>query len=466
MLFHTWTFAIFFLIVYAVYLPVRGTRFCVYWLWAASYFFYGWWNWTYLVLIACSTFVDYSCVRRMAAGGPRKLWLAVSLTSNLGILCFFKYSAFLVENVNRLLALAGFAQALPLPQQLLPEGWEFVLPAGISFFTFQSLSYTIDFYLGNVRCESNFFRYAAFHSFFPQLMAGPVERAKNLLGQLYGRREVTARHVTDGASLFLFGLFKKVAVADYLSSYVDQVYAVPQLYNSPALLMATFAFGWQIYCDFSGYTDMARGLARMMGYNLMLNFNNPYLSASLGEFWQRWHISLSTWFRDYVYIPLGGNRDGPARTYVNMALTMLISGIWHGAAWTFVLWGLLHAIGRVLTRELERTRFYGQRVPKLAKQVLVFAFVSLCWVFFRASNTGDAVTILARLFTTPCTDPQFPALGYALCLGMWAFEYASESPARRFLELGAVRILGALGMILYLLLFASSASHAFIYFQF
>lgn len=466
MLFHTWTFAIFFLIVYAIYLPLRGTRYCVYWLWAASYFFYGWWNWTYLGLIAFSTFVDYSCVRRMAAGGRRKLWLAVSLTSNLGILGFFKYSTFLVENVNRLLSLAGARVAVPLPQEVMPDGWQFVLPAGISFFTFQSLSYTIEFYLGRVECERNFFRYAAFHSFFPQLMAGAVERARNLLGQLYGKREVTLQHVADGLSLFLFGLFKKVAIADFLSPYVEQVYAVPGLYNGPALMLATVAFGWQIYCDFSGYTDMARGVARMMGFNLMLNFNNPYLAAGLGDFWQRWHISLSSWFRDYVYIPLGGNRGGAARTYCNMFLTMLVSGIWHGAAWTFVIWGALHAVGRLLTRELEGTEIYNRRVPKLVKQVLVFAFVSLCWVFFRAANLQDAVTILGRMFTTPVTDPQFPAMGYVLCLGLWAFEYASESPLRRVLELGWVRVLGAAGMILYLLTFASSRSQAFIYFQF
>ncbi len=466
MLFHTWAFALFFLIVYAVYVPTRGTRFSVWWLWAASYVFYGWWNWYYLALIVYSTTIDWYCVRRMARGGRRRFWLFISLAANLGLLGFFKYSTFLVGNLNHVLELAGAARRLPLPQDLLPEGWTFVLPVGISFFVFQSLSYTIDFYRGNVEEEPSLLRYATFVALFPQLVAGPIERARNLLGQLYGKREITVNHVTDGLSLFLVGLFKKVAIADFLAAYVDQVYAVPDLFNGPALAMATFAFGWQIYCDFSGYTDMARGIARMMGFNLMLNFNNPYLATGLGEFWQRWHISLSTWFRDYVYIPLGGNRGGPLRTYVNMFLTMIISGVWHGAAWTFVIWGFLHAVGRVLTRELERTRFYSERVPRLAKQLGVFVFVSLTWVFFRAASLGDAVTILRRIVSTPWTDPQFPALGYVLCFGLWGCEFAFESRFRRFLESGLARVLMAAGMVLYLLLFTSSRGQAFIYFQF
>jgi D-alanyl-lipoteichoic acid acyltransferase DltB (MBOAT superfamily) len=466
MLFHTWAFALFFVVVYAVYLPTRGTRFCLWWLWAASYLFYGWWNWYYLALIVYSTSIDWFCVRRMAHGGRRKLWIAVSLVANLGLLGFFKYSTFLVGNLNRLLALTGPDRHLPLPQDLMPEGWHFVLPVGISFFVFQSLSYTIDYYRGKVEYEPSLLRYATFVSLFPQLVAGPIERATNLLGQLYGRREITRRHLADGLSLFLVGLFKKVAIADFLSTYVDQVYAVPELFNAPALALATFAFGWQIYCDFSGYTDMARGIARMMGFNLMLNFSNPYLATGLGDFWQRWHISLSTWFRDYVYIPLGGNRGSPTRTYANMFATMVISGVWHGAAWTFVIWGLLHALGRLLTRELERSRFYRQRVPRLAKQLGVFGFVSLAWVFFRAGSLGDAVTILTRMVTTPLTDPQFPALGYVLCFGLWGYQFAFESRWRRYLELGTVRVATAAGMVLYLVLFASSRAQAFIYFQF
>jgi D-alanyl-lipoteichoic acid acyltransferase DltB (MBOAT superfamily) len=211
---------------------------------------------------------------------------------------------------------------------------------------------------------------------------------------------------------------------------------------------------------------MARGIARMMGFNLMLSFSNPYLATSLGDFWQRWHISLSSWFRDYVYIPLGGNRGGAVRTYVNMFLTMIISGIWHGAAWTFIIWGFLHAVGRLLTRELERTRVYRERVPRLARQMGVFAFVSLTWVFFRAGSLGDALTVLGRLFSTPLTDPQFPGLGYMLCFGLWGYEFAYESRWRGWLERGWVRILTAVVLVLYLLVLGSSRGQAFIYFQF
>ena len=466
MLFQSWVFLVFFLVVYLVYLPLRHTRHWVVWLLVASYFFYGWCNWAYPALLLCTTAVNFFCVRRMARGARKALWLTLSLLVSLGLLGFFKYSIFAIENVNHLMAALGSAHKLPLPQDLLPPGWTFILPVGISFFTFASLTYTVDYYRGQIEEEPSFLRYAAFVSFFPQILAGPIERARNMLSQFATKREITREHIADGLSLFLVGFFKKVAIADYLASYVNQVYAVPQMYNSPALFLATFAFAWQIYCDFSGYTDMARGVARLLGFNVMLNFNNPYLATGLGEFWQRWHISLSSWFKDYVYIPLGGNRHGAIRTYVNMFLTMLVAGVWHGASWTFVIWGGLHACGRTLTRELERTRFYSQRVPKFAKQMLVFAIVLLTWVFCRASTFQDAITVVRRIFTTPLTDPQFPVMGYVLCLGLWAYQFTYESRFRRVLESGPMRVATAVGMILYLLFFASSKSQGFIYFQF
>src|SRR5213596_1208777 len=231
------------------------------------------------------------------------------------------------------------------------------------------MSYTIDAYRGDIQTERSFVRFLTFVSFFPQLVAGPIERARNLLPQLQKEPQITREDVGDGLSLFLVGFFKKVALADYLALYVDNVYAAPGQFQAPALILATVAFGWQIYFDFSGYTDMARGIARLMGFHLMLNFNNPYTATGLGDFWNRWHISLSTWFKDYLYFPLGGSRGGTWRTYRNMFLTMVISGIWHGAAWTFVIWGALHALGVMITRELERSAFYRERVPKLLKQL-------------------------------------------------------------------------------------------------
>jgi D-alanyl-lipoteichoic acid acyltransferase DltB (MBOAT superfamily) len=394
----------------------------------------------------------------MEKSRKRKLWLILSIINNLFLLSLFKYGPFLTENFNLLLARLGIPVTIPSPGVLLP--------VGISFYTFQSLSYTIDFYRGKIEREKSFIRFATFVSLFPQLVAGPIERAKNLLPQLRSNPSITSRDISDGLSLFIVGLFKKVALADYLALYVDRVYDVPSLYSGPALLLATFAFSWQIYFDFSGYTDMARGIGRMMGVRLMLNFNNPYLADSLGDFWKRWHISLSTWFRDYVYIPLGGNRKGKLLTYRNMVLAMLISGLWHGAAWMFVIWGALHALGRIATRELERSNFYVKKIPRIVKQAAVFSFVTFAWIFFRAANLEDAFIIISRIFTTVWSDPQFPLLMLILILSIWIYQFLYESRLRAYLQLPVVKIAMVTGMFVYLILFAPSGNQPFIYFQF
>jgi len=251
-----------------------------------------------------------------------------------------------------------------------------------------------------------------------------------------------------------------------MALYVDKVYAAPEQFKSPALLLATFLFSWQIYFDFSGYTDMARGLARMMGVRLMLNFNNPYLATGLGDFWRRWHISLSSWFKDYVYIPLGGNRHGKLKTYRNMFLTMIISGLWHGAAWTFVIWGAVHALGRFLTRELEGTSFYKEKVPGLVKQLFVFALVTFAWIFFRAENISDAWLIITRLFSSGLANPYCPLLALTLILTVWLYQFIYESAIRWVLETRAVRIGLVVAMIMYLAVFAKSSETPFIYLQF
>jgi len=458
MLFHTWTFVLFFLVVWAVYLAVRRTRLRLPWLLAASYVFYGWWNPLYLVLIAWSTTVDYVAVLLMARSRRRMPWLVVSVANNLGLLGFFKYGAFVAETASAALARLGVPYAVPGPGVLLP--------VGISFYVFQSMSYTIDFYRGHIEKEPNFLRYATFVSLFPQLVAGPIERARNLLPQLKRVPQISGRDVADGASLFIVGLFKKVALADALALYVDKVYAAPDRFAAPALALATLAFAWQIYFDFSGYTDMARGVGRLLGIRLMLNFNNPYLATGLGDFWRRWHLSLSTWFKDYVYIPLGGNRRGEVRTYVNMALTMLISGLWHGAAWTFVLWGAVHALGRVATRRLEGSAFYQQRVPTVVKRLWVFLFVTVAWIFFRAETFGDAWTILARLAGGGWADPACPLLMLGLIASVWLYQWVFESGVRRVLEAAPVRIALVVAMALYLALVATSGGEPFIYFQF
>jgi D-alanyl-lipoteichoic acid acyltransferase DltB (MBOAT superfamily) len=296
-------------------------------------------------------------------------------------------------------------------------------------------------------------------------MAGPIERARHLLPQFRQTPPFRIENLSDGLSLFLVGLFKKLALANYLSLYVDRIYETPNIHNAAELVLATVAFAWQIFFDFSGYTDMARGLARMMGFHLILNFNNPYMAKGLGEFWSRWHISLSTWFRDYVYIPLGGSKGSKLATYRNLFITFLISGIWHGAAWTFVIWGVLHAVGVIMTRELERSHFYRERVPGLLKQAWVFAYVCFAWIFFRAASVEDALLICNRIFTAAWGNAGIPALMVALVASVWIYQFIYESKARGLLRFSVVRVGLAVCMMIFLCL-CSSGGGTFIYFQF
>ncbi|HEX4795597.1 MAG TPA: MBOAT family O-acyltransferase [Humisphaera sp.] len=415
------------------------------------------------------TFIVFSVLVLLMALGAwqasRRVWLFISIVNNLTLLLFFKYARFVEQNLNQLFASLHASFRLHDPSSLMPHGFAYLLPVGISFFTFQSMSYTIDFYLAKVARERNILRFATFVCFFPQLMAGPIERARQMLPQFQQAPPFRLQNLTDGASLFLGGLFKKVAIANYLGIYVERVYGTPTNYSAPTLALATVAFAWQIYADFSGYTDMARGLARMMGFHLVINFNHPYLSSGLGEFWTRWHISLSTWFRDYLYIPLGGNRRGTLATYRNLLIVFVVSGIWHGAAWTYVIWGLLHAIGIMLTRELERSQFYRERIPKIAKQIGVFAFVCFAWIFFRASSLSDAGLIIGRIFSSLWTSPQVPALMLAIILAVWLYQWMCESGLRQMLRFGPLRVAIAASMMIYLSLCATGGG-AFIYFQF
>ena len=461
MLFHTWPFLYFFVVVYFVFLLLRKTRFWQAWMLIASYSFYGFWNPYYLILILYSTLIDYVCVVQMDCSKRRKLWLWTSLLNNLLVLGSFKYARFLIAATNDLLARADNSVEL-----LAPDWLPSSLPVGISFFTFQSMSYTIDFYRGEIKRERSFLRFATFVSFFPQLVAGPIERANKLLPQLALAPKINATNIADGASLFITGLFKKVALSNYLAAYADPIFALAERHDGATLAAATFAFAWQIYFDFSGYTDMARGVARAMGFDLMLNFRNPYLATSLSDFWGRWHISLSTWFRDYVYIPLGGNRNGNFSLYRNLFLTMLISGIWHGAAWTYVIWGAIHGIAAVLSRPLERSTWYHNRVPNIAKQVCVFVFVCVAWVYFRSTTVSEAHLILSRIFTTTWELPAFPMLLLFLVLCVWIYEAVSESRFRGALENGPVKILLVVSMLIYLAIVPGHADVPFIYFQF
>jgi D-alanyl-lipoteichoic acid acyltransferase DltB (MBOAT superfamily) len=300
---------------------------------------------------------------------------------------------------------------------------------------------------------------------FPQMVAGPIERGRNILPQLRHIPVIRKLDVSDGLSLFLVGLVKKAVFADFLALYVDKVYDNPAAYDSTTLIFATYAFAWQIYFDFSGYTDMARGVAKMMGIRLMLNFNNPYTAVDIGDFWRRWHISLSSWFKDYVYVPLGGNRGFKYKVYWNVLLTMLISGFWHGAAWTFIIWGGLNGLARVLTINLEKSRFYLQ-LPKILKQLLVFHFICLTWVFFRATNLDDAMLILRKIFQFTNVSPQIPVFLAAAVGVVWIYQLIFSSKFRWLLENSFVRIGGmAVALALYLGL-STAANKQFIYFQF
>lgn len=387
MLFNSLAFLIFFALVLLVY-PRLGQRAQNRFLLAASYLFYGWWDWRFLALLATSTLIDYGVGRGLggARSPRRRRWLlGASLAGNLGLLGVFKYYDFFAASAAALLESWGLAPNLPLLRV--------VLPVGISFYTFQTLSYTLDVYRGRLAPCRDLLDFALFVSFFPQLVAGPIERAGNLLPQVQGARRVTRQQVEAGLALMLIGYVKKVALADTLAPIVDHCFAAPGACGSGELLAGAYAFCLQIYGDFSGYSDIARGAARLLGFELMVNFRAPYLSRSPAEYWRRWHISLSTWLRDYLYIPLGGNRKGTARAHLNIMATMLLGGLWHGAGWTFAAWGALNGLYLVGYKllggrrpELAWPREPAARLRDLGKLLLTFHLIVVVKILFRSPD--------------------------------------------------------------------------------
>ena len=358
----------------------------------ASYFFYGWVDWRWVLLLAASSVVNTFAARviaRSPSAVARKRALIGAIAFDLGLLAVFKYLGFFVSELDGALGSIGLGSPLPIVQ--------IVLPIGISFFTFQAISYVVDVYRGETRAAS-LLDVAILQAFFPHLVAGPIVRANELLPQLRTPRD--PRAVLAGPAIFLIvgGLIKKTVVADELARrVVDPVYSDPAAHSSAELTLAFYAFAAQIYCDFSGYTDMAIGLALLLGYQLPQNFNRPYLALSLRDFWRRWHMTLSRWLRDYLYVPLGGNRRGRRRTYGNVMLTMLLGGLWHGAAWTFLIWGGIHG-GALSVERWARERFGGRvRVPAWAAWLVTFHVVCIAWVFFRAPDLGTAFDVLGGL---------------------------------------------------------------------
>lgn len=410
MLFNSLHFLIFFPIVVAVYylIPQKVRS---YWLLAASYYFYMCWNAKYVVLLLFSTIVTYvsgimlerygqSDIEEKSKIRHKKLCIAVSFTLNLAVLFVFKYLNFGMESLQQVFAQLHITLNVPKVDLLLP--------VGISFYTFQALGYTMDVYRGEIYAEKNFFRYALFVSFFPQLVAGPIERSKNLLCQLDRPAKPDFDRLRDGFFLMLWGYFLKVVLADRIAVFVDTVYGDFETYTGVYLIVATILFAIQIYCDFSGYSVIAMGAAKILGIQLMENFNAPYLSVSVADFWRRWHISLSYWFRDYLYIPLGGNRKGKFRKYSNLLLTFGVSGLWHGADWSYVIWGLLNGIwqiiGDILTPfKKKMAGILDIKQDSLSHRVLrtitTFFLVDITWVFFRADSAFSALRIIKRMVT-------------------------------------------------------------------
>ena len=409
MLFNSLHFLFFLPVVLALYFATPAR-----WKWAlllgASYYFYAAWRVEYLLLIMASTGVDYVAGIQMgkrATRRERRPWLYLSLLTNLGLLFTFKYLNFFSETFQT--AFDGFNVFYGIPT------FDVLLPVGISFYTFQTLSYTIEVYRGKQKPERHLGIFALYVSFFPQLVAGPIERSTRLLPQFFRKHGFDLERARSGLRLMLWGFFKKLVVADRLAVYVNQVYADPTAHSSATLLVATYFFAVQIYCDFSGYSDIAIGTARIMGYDLMENFRRPYFSRSIREFWGRWHISLSTWFRDYVYIPLGGNQVSRRRWYANLLVVFVVSGLWHGAAWTFVFWGALHGGYLVLalaSTDLRDRLWCGlEELPAadaLRKGVAVvttFHLVLFAWVFFRAETLREAVAVIRGvIWWQPATE--------------------------------------------------------------
>jgi len=359
----------------------------------ASFVFYGWWDWRFLFLIMGSGFIDFFAGLAMEKFPAKKrAWLILSIIGNVGSLGLFKYLDFGIANANWLFNLLGLDFQIPIAH--------LILPVGISFYTFQSMSYTIDIYRGELKPTHNVFHFFAYLSLFPQLVAGPIVRARDLLPQLEQAGPITEQQRWEAMNLIAFGFFKKVVVADTLAMTINSAFAAETLEQSAAfwwLIMIMFAF--QIYCDFSGYSDIARGLGKSMGYEFPVNFRNPYIASSFRGFWQRWHISLSTWFRDYVYFGLGGSEKGYMRSHINMWITMLISGLWHGASWTFIGWAVLHS----LYLSLERLTEWPRRILKLPggrhlATLCIFLLTTVAWVFFRAQSFGQAFSVLTIMF--------------------------------------------------------------------
>ncbi|MCR5820136.1 MAG: MBOAT family protein [Bacteroidaceae bacterium] len=469
MLFNSIAFLLFFPIVCLLYysIPVDKTRWRNLLLLIASYYFYMNWEPVYALLILTSTLITYAAalgVEHYNDKSKRKCCLILSIGLNLSILFLFKYYNFLAENVTVFLQFIGLAIDLPK--------FTLLLPVGISFYTFQALGYSIDVYQGKTKAEHDFSTYALFVSFFPQLVAGPIERSNNLLPQFKTHHVFDYNLTMSGIKMMLWGYFLKLVMADRCGMYVDIIFNNVDKHNGGSYFLASLLFPFQIYGDFAGYSLIAIGAAKVLGFRLMENFHRPYLACSVGEFWHRWHISLSTWFKDYVYIPLGGNRVGRLRQYFNLMVTFVVSGIWHGANWTFLCWGALHGILLCLEKALGIRAKNYKGVPKLIHSTFTFIFVCFAWILFRANNLQDAINVVTGMFTN-FSEP-YHALGTFIGIAaampvLIAKEIMDEynfHPMQRLGNNWLLQHAGIAVLIVYILLFGVLDSNQFIYFQF
>jgi alginate O-acetyltransferase complex protein AlgI len=465
--FNSWQFVLFFFIVFALSAPLKrystANKFI---LLVASYFFYGSWNWMFLGLIVFSTVFDFWIgLHFRSTRHPRRL-IAFSVIANLGVLAFFKYANFAIHTANWSLAAFGADYQF--------HAVDILLPVGISFYTFQSMSYTIDVYRGELAPRTSLLDYALFVAFFPQLVAGPIVRASEFFQELDHPRHFTQKQIAYALILIAFGYVKKVVFADSLAQAADPVWSDLAASDPWSVLMAIYAFAFQIYFDFSGYTDIAIGVAMLFGFQFPKNFDYPYIATSIQDFWRRWHMTLSRWLRDYLYIALGGNRKGVSLTYVNLMLTMLLGGLWHGASWNFVIWGALH--GSYLVIE----RLVFQRIPgwqsdllpmRLLRWFVTFHLVCFAWIFFRANNFADSMTVLAKLGalgTATFNGETLGALSAALLmfLGMHWLGGRYDIKHRIGASKLPLHVAATTAALLTLIWFTPDYSAPFIYFQF
>lgn len=478
MLFNSIDFAFFLPIVFALYWFVtnKNLKLQNFFLLVASYVFYGWWDWKFLSLIAFSSFVDYFIGIGLAQTDKkprRKLLLLTSIVVNLGFLMVFKYYNFFIDSFVEAFSLFG--------KSIAPDRLNIILPVGISFYTFQTLSYSIDAYNKKIEPTRDIIAFFAFVSFFPQLVAGPIERATNLLPQFYKEREFIYHQAIDGMRQILWGLFKKVVIADNCAEWANKIFNNSGEYSGSTLLVGALLFTFQIYGDFSGYSDIAIGTSRLFGFKLMRNFAHPYFSRDIAEFWRRWHISLSTWFRDYVYIPLGGSKGGTAMRVRNTFAIFLISGFWHGANWTFIVWGAINAFYFLPLLLTNRNRnnvdiiAQGRYLPTASdffKMLLTFSLTVLAWVFFRAENMGHAMSYLSTIFSSSLfTFPEIlPLKVFALLSIFLLIEWAGREKEYSFQHIVQNRPIlvryGIYYIFIAMIYMFAGKEQQFIYFQF